>query len=276
MLTRPEIIGHRGARGHYPENTLEGFDYALNIGCDALEMDLVITKNEELIVIHDLYTNKRILSHPSKTIDRKKRLFQNLTTSEIKEYRIGKKKNLIYTKQKKLSDSQIPTLKEFLDFYVVHPQGLAKKTWLNLEAKFDPKLPVHSGSRELFAEIFISTLKKYNLLDLVRVQCFDWQFLKILKKIAPHITIAPNAEKIFSKLPQISSQLEAPIICPHWRLINAKNLSILHSRHVKVFAWTVNTPRVWKKLADLGVDGIITDYPEEALKFFKVKTEKLR
>jgi len=220
-------IGHRGAKGYEPENTVASFLKALELRVDMIELDVRLTRDKKLVVIHDSFlrrlakTNKRV---------------KNLTEKEIKKLRVfGKEK--------------IPSLDEILD--------LAKgKTKINVELK-------GWGTAAVAAEMLKRRLDGGRLMskDLL-VSSFNWIELAIFHKLLPKIRIG----LLFAGPPfgyaGIAKRIDAYSVHFHLRFTPHHSVSAAHRRKLKVFVWTVNKPQDIARMKDWGVDGIISDYPD--------------
>src|SRR5688572_16254359 len=104
------VHGHRGARAVLPENTLPAFEYAIQIGVDALELDLAVTKDNVLVVSHDPTINGTICQGGEAHIP-----IRHLTLAQLRKYDCGARRNPAYPQQKPVPGTRIPTLDQVLE-----------------------------------------------------------------------------------------------------------------------------------------------------------------
>lgn len=270
-----ELHGHRGARGLKPENTLPAFEKALQLGIPYLELDLVLTKDKEILVHHDTDLNPDLCIHKSgKPI--KKEPVSKYTLAEMKELDCGSLKNLRFPEQEIVENTPPPSLKEVITFVKTYetkyPTG--ETILLNIELKF-PKNTKKDTLKE-FAEILLKLLEQEKFTGRVVVQSFEIDVLPILKagsrSIRTSALFAPGKidfllteylgiDSFRNKTLVKSQSVGAEYVSPYYKIINKKYIESAHKKNLKVLPWTVNTKEDMQKLYDTGVDGIISDYP---------------
>ena len=256
-----EIHGHRGARSIYPENSMAGFDYAMDVGVDALEMDLNISKDKHIVINHDRTINTELCKNgPSLPI-------KDLTLLQIKEYDCGVIQNKNFKDQHVLIQ-KIPTLIELLDWInnSSHPNKYTIK--LNLEIKTDLDLDTDSEVIEM-ANNLISILNKYNIKNRIIIQSFDERVLKIVKDIDKSIKLSLLIEDPKIDMIQLAKKLNVDIISPEYILINKELVKQMHDNGLKVLPWTLNSTDILQKMIDMNVDGVIADNPKEMIDYIK-------
>ena len=259
----PIIIGHRGARSIFPENTFRGFEYAIEIGCDSIEFDVVVTKDHHVICTHDPYINPKIhRGMDGSTLAKKVNIYKHLTLADIKKIDCGSKLLKKYPKQQTQPKSEIPTLDEFFQLINDCPLEKANSIKFNLEMKSFPKKKHFGPEPKVFAQLVVDVVKKYNMQNRMTIQSFDHRTLHAIREIDSSITLAGLTEIYTLDLASLAKQLGFEVLCPHYRLLSRKNLEKVHNLGVKVIPWTVNRPRIWEHLMKIGVDGIITDDPQ--------------
>jgi glycerophosphoryl diester phosphodiesterase len=253
------VHGHRGARWVLPENTLPAFEYAIKVGADVLELDLAVTKDNVLVVSHDPIINTAICSgeHAGKVI-------RTLTLAQVKEVDCGAKANPEYSEQKAVPGTRIPTLDEVLSLGRRHP-----KVWFNIETKLSAKHPEQTPPPDEYARLILDAVRKHKLEDRVYVQSFDFRTLHAMRKLEPKIPLAALYIGPARDLVDIAREAGTNIVAPHYSLITKEQVGKAHQAGLKVVPWTANTPEVWKKLVDAGVDAIITDDPAKLISFLK-------
>ena len=236
-----QIIGHRGAMGYKPENTISSFEEALSLGVDGIELDVWKCRSGELVVFHDETLDK--LTNGSGSIYDK-------TLSELKKLEV---KHPAPEKGETIPHENItiPTLDEVLDV-------VDKTAFVNVELK---------GPNT--ARLVYGTIEKYVLengwpYDGFLVSSFDHPELRKFQK-ASRGTI--NVGYLFSAIPLLYAKLAeragAHAIHPEWDTLNKRLVSDAHKRRIKVNVWTVNTEEQARKMVKLGVDGLFTNYPDK-------------
>jgi glycerophosphoryl diester phosphodiesterase len=225
--TIPLIIGHRGAKGHIVENTLESIEKALELSVDGIEIDIFKCKSGELVVFHDKTLNR---------LTDAEGLIESLDIDSIRKIKILKK-------------YKIPTLNEVLDL-------IDGKVFLNIELK-------GSETALLTNQIIKNYLDKGNwTIEKFIISSFNWKelenFYKINKKVP--IAILTDADPL-DALP-VARKLKAKAINPSYKSLNSKNVKKIHEAGYKIYPYTVNKKENISKVISLNVDGIITDFPE--------------
>ncbi len=264
-----EVHGHRGFRGLFPENTLTAFQQAAKLGVDYLELDVIITKDSQVVVSHEPWFNPNTCSSPEGKIitKRTKKNLHKLTYSEIKKYGCGKRGNKKFPQQAK-SDEYKPLLSEVIEAM----EAFAKENNLppikyNIEIKNnkfgDGKY--HFETKTTVALIY-NVIKKYNINERIIIQSFDSRCLREIHKIDTQLRIGLLVANFTSVKLNIGKLGFSPYSYnPAVKICKAKTIEQAHKLGCKVIVWTVNSEKEMQKLIDLGVDGIITDYPNIAL-----------
>ncbi len=220
-------IGHRGARGHSAENTLNSFQKAIDMNVDGIELDIHLSADGELMVIHD------------ETIDRTtngKGLVNSFTKAELQNFNIE-------------SDKKIPTLTEVFNL-------VNRKCFINIELKsFETAEKV-----ALLIETYIQD-KNWEYNDFI-VSSFDWNALQDLNIRNPKIPIGVLTEIDLEEALAFAKFIQAKSINPDFQLLNLENTKKLQENGFEVFPWTVNEIEDIKRIKSFNVNGIITDFPD--------------
>ncbi|MFH1725331.1 MAG: glycerophosphodiester phosphodiesterase [Elusimicrobiota bacterium] len=264
---RIEVHGHRGARAVLPENTLAAFAEALRVGVDVLELDLVATKDDVLVVSHDQEVNRTLCLGPGGKKVRGPIPIRSLTVNEVQSYDCGSLKNPRFPKQKPVPGERIPTLDEVFRMVLGSEHPAAKTVRFNIETKIVPARPELSPTPGRFAKLVVDAVRKHGLAGKVIVQSFDYRTLAAVKELAPEIKIAVLISENLPDLPAIAEALGAEIISPNHRWITKEEVRRLQEQGVRVVPWTVNEEDDWIRMLEYGVDGIITDDPERLIDF---------
>lgn len=261
--TNIDIQGHRGARAVYPENSLPGFLYALELGIDTLELDLGVTKDDVLIVYHDQMINPELCQYIDGRKAPKALPIRSLSFKQIKEFDCGSLGNERFPDQKIIPGTQIPSLEELFEAVLSQDHPNAQNIAFNIETKSNPDYPEYQPSPQKFITLIFELVDKYELADRVTIQSFDHRTLKESKKLRAEIkTAALFYERPKDNIVKATRDASGDILSPFYKWLSKKDVQALHRAEISVIPWTANTKASWKTLIDLGVDGIITDDPE--------------
>jgi glycerophosphoryl diester phosphodiesterase len=225
------VIGHRGARGHLAENTLPSIAKALELGVDGIEIDVFRCASEELVVFHDQTLEK--LTNATGYIEQ-------LDLDSIRNIEV-------------LNGFTIPTLEEVLNL-------INGRAMLNIELKGSQTAILTDQMLQTFFEKETWSAEK------ILISSFDWEELKLFYEVNQKVPIAILTEDDPLDALPIAKELNAVAINPNYKSLNKENLTKIHKKGLKIYPWTVNQPEEISALLALGVDGIITDFPERVPK----------
>ena len=223
------VVGHRGAMGHVLENTIESVQKAIELNVDGIEIDVFKSKTGELVVYHDPFLSR--LSNSNAFIEQ-------ISLDSIKKVEL-------------IGGYFIPTLTEIVDI-------IPEKIFLNIELK---------GQDTSFEtnKIITNYLKKYNFpASKFIISSFRWDELKKIRSINKDIPIAilvDSLHKINDAI-KLAKQINAFALNPNKNFITKEIVNNIQSNNIKVYPYTINTPRNIRRIRSMGVDAIITDYPE--------------
>ena len=290
-----DLQGHRGARGLAPENTLAAFKTALEIGVSTLETDLALTRDGVLVLSHEphLYAalargaDGRWLSEDGATIF-------SLNADEVAQYDVGRlnpahKYAAPWSAQKAADGERIPTLQQLFDLARDARSPGGRPVRFNIETKITPTGGNATPDPERYARAVVDAVRAAGMSERVTVQSLDWRTLREVTKLAPELstacltidssgtnTVLPDASGASpwhaglkgadygGSLPRMAQAAGCSIWAPFWRNVMPENITEAHALKLKIIPWTVNDPAEIERLAALGVDGIITDYPDRA------------
>jgi len=264
MAAPIQVHGHRGARAMWPENTIPAFEYAIDQGVDALEMDVAVTKDDVLVISHDPALNPEICRGVAGT-----KVIRELTFAELRRWDCGALVNPQFPKQTPVPNTHVPALEEVL--------ALASRGafLFNIETKIFKDHPQYTPSPERFAQMLLQAIDRHNLRSRVIVQSFDFRTLVAMKKLAPEIRLAAlDEDEKLGDFVAVARSAGAGIIAPEKGLVTPSRIVGAHQAKLQVIAWTANTPQEWDALVAAGVDGIISDDPAALIAYLKQK--KLR
>jgi glycerophosphoryl diester phosphodiesterase len=261
--------GHRGARGLYPENTIGSMQTALQYPVMTLELDVVISKDDLVVVSHEPWMNPEICLGPARErLSGKKVNLRTLTYDEIKKYDCGSLGNPRFPEQRKVSVGK-PLLTDLLQSMEQELRRLGRTgVGYNIEIKSTPEDEARGFQPEYrkFSELVVATILKHIPMERFTIQSFDWRVLRYLKEKHPGLSLVALRESSFVPQKVIEELGFAPkIFSPHWKLLNAETVAFFQQQGIRVIPWTVNEVEDMRSVKALGVDGIITDYPNRIL-----------
>lgn len=269
-----EIQGHRGKRSLRPENTIPSFEEAVKDGVDTIELDILTTSDGVLIIHHDFTLNPKLCTYLDGGSISEKVLIKDLSLSEIKNLDCGSKTNPKFPQQTSIPGTKIPTLQELFDFIKKSPLPHAQKVHLNIEIKSNPNSPNLTIKPEDLAKKALNIVKENNFSDRIYFSSFDPFVLYWIKKTNPKAKVGFIFDKPLTKnIEHLISTLKVDVLSPEHLLLTSKeDVLKLKKYGARVITWTVNDPKRWEELIERGVDGIVTDYPHELIKFLKKAT----
>jgi glycerophosphoryl diester phosphodiesterase len=266
----PDIQGHRGARGLFPENTVPSFIKALELGVHTLELDLVVSKDSILVVSHEPWFNPAISTHPDGRPvlgeeGREINMF-TMTYEEIRAFDVGLRGNPNFPEQQPMAVPK-PTLEEVVlqaeDYLALHD---LPPIWYNIETKSEPdQYGIYVPTPKTFARLLYEEILRLGIANRSVVQSFDVNTLIELRKINPHIVLAlliANQDSLEENLNRLGFIPE--IYSPNYQLVDEVLIEAVHAKGMRIIPWTINYRAEMQRQLDLGVDGIITDYPDRA------------
>jgi len=255
--------GHRGARGIMPENTIAAFIKALDEKMNTLEMDAAISKDGKVIISHEPWFDEHISSDPqgNAITDPKAHKIIDLNYEEIKQYDVGRRPHPRFPEQKKMAAHK-PSLEELVKFVeaYVKAKNIAMPNF-NIEIKsrvawddtFTPP-PMK------FAKILIDEIKALGIN--ATIQSFDVRSLQAARKIDPNavlVYLVENANTFEENMKLLG--FTPAVYSPYFPQVDANLVAKCKEEKMLLIPWTVNKKLDMIHLIQLGVDGIITDYP---------------
>lgn len=269
--TALDIQGHRGCRGLMPENTITAFIKALELGVTTLELDVVITKDKQVLVSHEPWLNfETCLDTNGNAIDstifRPFNLY-TLTYDQIKKFDCGSKGHPRFPqqqKQKAIKPLLLDVITDVRAYCAEH--NLAEPNY-NIEIKSDSTdYGIYQPQPEEFCELVMQVIRQNLKPFTYTLQSFDFNVLRSLRKNYPEITLAALTETE----PDIEKNIAAlgftpAIFSPYYFFVTEQMVSYCKQKNIRLIPWTVNKKEEIKILIKMGVDGIITDYPNLVL-----------
>ena len=262
--------GHRGSRGLMPENTFPAMKTALDLGVTTLEMDIVFTKDKQAILSHEPFFNHEITtkadgSYVTEAEEKSLNIFK-MTYEEVKKYEVGMKPHPRFPKQQKLAVYK-PLLSDLLDsvqqYMITSKRPLP---FFNIETKTSPSTDnIYHPAPAEFVEGLMDVFRAKKIEYRVIIQSFDFRTLQYLHRKYPLIKTAMLIEDFDER--GLKDQLKAlgfspSIYSPEHKLVTKELVEKCHEQNIKVIPWTVNTKEEITLLRSLGIDGVISDYPD--------------
>ena len=248
-----KIFGHRGCRGIYPENTIEGFKKAIAFGVDGIELDVVVNKNQELVISHESYIDTNYCL--TNKIDTESLNIYKMNISEIQDIDCGSKFVKEFPNQLKVKEIK-PTYKEFKKELIDYQGDIL------FEIKCDNDLVnEYFPNYEKYAKIIFEETRYSRHFDKIHFMSFDYRILNELFKIMPdskYIYLSSNKE--FEKEMNLLN-FEPFGVGIDFNIINQKTIDLVHEKKQIIYGWTINDEENSKSLTSMGLDGVITDYP---------------
>ncbi len=272
MKMKTEIFGHRGARGYFPENTITGFIEAVKMKVDWLELDVVVSKDNKVVVSHEPWMNSKFCSLPDgKPITRGTKFnLRKMNYDEIKTFDCGKRTNENFTFQKSVPEFK-PLLNDAIEktdaFAAQNSFPLPKycielKSFKFFEKRFQP--PVKE-----FCELVYEIIKHPLISERVMIISFDKRVLQYFHSHDKNIKTGFTFVNLFSVKRNLKNLGYAPYAFnPYYKRISKKMIDNIHQAGMKINAWTVNSEKKMEQLIKMNVDGIMSDYPDVAIKTY--------
>lgn len=247
---RPLVIAHRGLSSRWPENTVMAYEAAIVAGADMVELDIYSTSDSVLVCIHDAKLNRYLAPDaPPGLADRPIRSF---TLAELHTVEVGSWKRPAF------KGAPIPTLDEVLQRFLLTDGNGSSLPTLLLEQK------------EATPAQLLTLLDRYDAMDKVIVQSFDWDFVRGVHALEPRVRLAalggrPLTDEV---LREISSTGATTL---HWdqQSLTLESVGRAHASGLKVWSYTLNSEMAWQGARLMGLDGITTDHCDKALAFYK-------
>jgi len=282
--------GHRGARGLKPENTLASFAQALSIGVNTLELDVGATRDGVIVVTHNPRLEPETTRDQSgKWLDETGAAIRSLSLAELRTYDVGRLKpdtryQTRFAEQVAVDGARIPTLEEVLQLIRRSGNELVR---LNIETKLRPTNPELYLDPKSFVSSLLDVIRDQDFLGRVTIQSFDWRTLQETQVQAPEVptsyltvqqswfnnirsgeagpspwTAGYDIDTFSGSIPDMVKAAGGRIWSLHHQELSTDNIKKAHDLGLEVKVWTVNDVERMAELIDMGVDGIITDYPD--------------
>lgn len=286
-----DLQGHRGARGLAPENTLRGFELALQQGVTTLELDIAITRDGVLVIHHDLQLNPEVTRDAQgQWLTQRPAPIATMSWDELQRFDVGRLKPgsdyaRRYPEQVPLDGARVPRLSDLFDLVKRSAQGRVR---FAIEIKTDPRRPEATRPPAEFAQLLLDEIRRAGMLERVQILSFDWRGLQAVQKLAPEVpTVYLSAQqrwldniqadgaqaspwvagfgyREYGSVPRMVKAAGGRVWSAYYGDLDAARVKEAQVLGLKVLAWTVNEPSVMQRMLDLGVDGLVSDRPDLA------------
>jgi glycerophosphoryl diester phosphodiesterase len=260
-----DIYGHRGARGVFPENTLEGFIYAASLGIHGIEMDVVISADKKVVVSHEPWMNPKTCTRPDNSkvgFLRRKNLYK-MNYDTIRQYDCGLRGHRDFPEQKKTAAYK-PLLGEVIkriEEYLLNDKLPPLVYNIEIKSNWVSDNELHPPPAE-FVELVLKELEPFHINNRILIQSFDMRPLRNIheRKLGYMLGMLVTSPLF------IKRKLKSLGFIPHtcgifYKYANEKWIKRIHDIGMKALVWTQNDKEDMERHIPMGVDGIISDYP---------------
>ena len=270
-----DIEGHRGARGLVVENTLPSMTAALDAGVTGIELDVRMTSDGQLVVWHDpVLLSQKCRATQGDLIGAR---IDELTLAQLRTVDVGSQTLPEFATQRAAPGAQIATLAEVFAL----GEHRSSTIWWTVEVKLDPTDERQVARRERLVEATLAAIHDAGVARRCFLHSFDWAVLDLSRELDPgvlrsaltqarHFSVgspwtgsvdpAEHGEDLIAGVAAVG----ASVVAPDFALVDAELVRRAHDLDISVLTWTVNEPDDLARMMDLGVDGIVTDYPDLA------------
>jgi glycerophosphoryl diester phosphodiesterase len=287
----PYIIGHRGAAGLLPENTVAAFRRACELGVDGVELDVLVSADGELVVHHDYRLKPEIARTPDGTwvSSSTSPAIKDLTLAQLKAYDVGRLQPKTsyaarYPEQTPVEGERIPTLKQVIQLFKT---ACAASTRLLIEIKTSPEDPALTSPPEAVVDKVAALVRAEGITERVLVISFDWRSLVHIQKTAPGVatayltmvggglnnlkpgqlgtspwTAGIDVDDFSGSAPKAVKAAGGRIWSPYFKNLTAESLAEARQLGLAVYVWTVDQPEDMNRMIKMKVDGITTNRPD--------------
>ena len=270
-VNRPDVHGHRGCRGLMPENTVPAFEKALALGCEWLEMDVVITADDQVLVSHEPWMEHRICRTPEGDSITEMRshgynIFR-MSLAEAQAFDCGSAQHPDFPDQENHKLHK-PTLREVVEAVEETAMELgAGGISYNIEIKSEPTLyGTYQPEPKRFVELVLAQVDSLGLDGRCVIQSFDPAILEAvhaLNEEIPTALLVDNSDGLEMNLRRLS--FTPTYYSPAFTLVDKSLVKELLDKEIQLLVWTVNDKSDMKRMIKLGVNGIISDHPERLI-----------
>jgi glycerophosphoryl diester phosphodiesterase len=275
LLPFPEVHGHRGCRGLLPENTLPAFLHALELGVDYLELDVVISADEQVVVSHEPWLSAALCldatGQPIPTAAEHNFNIFRLSYDYIQRCDCGQQRQARFPEQQLLAASK-PLLRDVFQQVEARTQQLGRvPVHYSIEVKSSPTGDfVFHPAPARFVELIVAEIRNAGLGSRTVLLSFDKRALQAARVQAPELPLCLLVEDTVPFEQHLRELGFVPAIYgPEYPLVDARLLAEVRAHNMRIVPWTANETGAMQALLQLGVDGITTDYPNRLLRLLR-------
>ncbi|UPL49093.1 glycerophosphodiester phosphodiesterase family protein [Hymenobacter sublimis] len=271
FLPFPEVHGHRGCRGLRPENTIPAFLHALTLGVDVVELDVVISADNQVVVSHEPWMSAAICRTPAGQPipfeQQKQHNVYQLPYATIRQYDCGLTRHPYYPEQMP-EPAHKPLLREVVQALDKLAFQLGRRpVRFSIELKSTPEGDgIYHPTPSRFLELVLLELRALSLLARTTLLCFDKRVLQAARQLLPALPLCLLVE---DEKPLSAHLMELGFIPslygPEFRLLTPELITELRQQHIDLVPWTVNEPADLRHVLAYQPKGITTDYPDRLL-----------
>jgi glycerophosphoryl diester phosphodiesterase len=277
MRRQFDVIGHRGARGLFPENTIEGFRQSLALGVRSFELDVGMTADHVVVVSHDPALNPAITRDGAgHWLHGSGPLIHHMTFDALRAYDVGRIRpsspyRIAHRAQTGCDGARVPALADVL--------RLSSEATFIIELKTDPRHPDLTADPEMLAQAVLAVVDEAGAASRVTMESFDWRGPRHIRRIRPELRLAwlTRDETVrdaalwwdgAAPRPSVPAAVAAQggeVWAPEAKTVTRASVAEAHDLGLRVIPWTVNRRAEMRRLIGWGVDGLITDRPDVAM-----------
>ncbi len=267
-----DVQAHRGGAGLMPENTIEAMKNALDMGVNTLELDFQISADGQVVVSHDPYFHHRYATRPDGTPVRKedkKEYIYKMPYSEVVKYDVGKRPSEVWP-EKACIETVKPLASDLIDFVenYTKEKGMSPVRYnIEIKSKDADGESINWPNYDSFVRSCALLLHSKDLGDRLVVQSFDVRALEYMRERYPEFILSylvdakePDFDTFMKKL-----KITPEWLSPHHSITTEEMVKKCHEKGMKIVPWTVDTPEDIKRMIDLKVDAIISNYPDRVI-----------
>jgi glycerophosphoryl diester phosphodiesterase len=274
-ITNFDIEGHRGCRGLMPENSIPAFLKAIELGVNTLELDVVVSRDNQLVVSHDAYFAAEFSLDPEgRPIPLEKQTQYNLFKmdyADIRRYDVGSAGNKRFPEQQKLKTFK-PLLSEVFkatqEYVRAHRLPAIK---YNIETKSTPDGDGQfNPAPDIFSKLLYDEILQHKMQQHVMIQSFDIRTLQEFRKYRvklPLVLLVENKQGIERNIERLGFRPD--VYSPNYLLIDEQTVAYCRHNGIRIIPWTINEVSDMEAMKRFNLDGLITDYPDRAIKIFR-------
>jgi glycerophosphoryl diester phosphodiesterase len=282
-----------------PENTLPGFELALDLGVSSIETDVHLTRDGVPVLFHDATVSGTLCSPPpSEPV-----LVSELTLGELRRFRVDRNPDprrfphqepragplsRAFADQHEIDALGIPTLAELFQFAAAYAgapgrevgktpvqQQRVGRVVFDLELKRVPFAPQSIGDEfdgtaaGLLERRVVKEVERAGMLKRIRIRSFDHRSVRVIRQLQELRTAVVVAHTRPVRAVDLLEAAAASVYCPDYRFVDAQLVQQIHDAGKSIVPWTVNQPHEWQRLLDWAVDGVATDFPDQLLAWLR-------